>query len=277
MNDRLPRNFHRTFVPERRYISEMLRFAASGAEGTYQEISEVTGIPMGESTGKVPAIFDYCRGMGLITETSKTRDTIRKPRLTALGRLVLAEDPFLKEPITQWLAHMNLCRRNGGAEIWFYTFFSGAQVLGNEFSRDELQKYLERSFKTNASKIIGPIVSMYQESASFEICGALSTKGNTMVRQKAPLSETFTSAYCAWLLQLLENSFGGKDQVSLVELDRQTGWRTIPGWTAQESQKVLQMMERKGAIAVDRHMDPWLLSGLQNANSFLRNMYEDII
>ena len=65
-NNRLPRNFHKSFKPERQYINAMLRFAAAGKSGDYQAMAADTGIPMGSSSGKVPAILDYCRGMGLI-------------------------------------------------------------------------------------------------------------------------------------------------------------------------------------------------------------------
>ena len=57
-HSRLPRNFHKTFKPERQYIHAMLRFAASGQEGDYQSIAAATGIPTGVSSGKVPAILD---------------------------------------------------------------------------------------------------------------------------------------------------------------------------------------------------------------------------
>lgn len=45
---RLPRNFHNsTFKPERQYIHAMLRSAASGRQGDYQDRAAATGIPMG--------------------------------------------------------------------------------------------------------------------------------------------------------------------------------------------------------------------------------------
>jgi hypothetical protein len=72
----------------------MLRFAASGREGDYQFISAATGIPTGSSSGKVPAILDYCRGMGLIRLTGQERSAIKKPELTPFGRVVLLEDPI---------------------------------------------------------------------------------------------------------------------------------------------------------------------------------------
>ena len=77
-NSRLSRNFHRTFKPERQYITSMLRFAASGAEGDAQAIAAATGIPTGASTGKVPAILDYCRGMGLVRLGGPDRSAVKK-------------------------------------------------------------------------------------------------------------------------------------------------------------------------------------------------------
>ena len=84
----LPINFHRTFIPERRFISDLLEFAAQGRFGDYHKISVDTGIPMGKSNGKVPAIIDYARGMGLITIAEETRSSIKKPTLTEFGRIV---------------------------------------------------------------------------------------------------------------------------------------------------------------------------------------------
>ena len=55
----LPINFHKTFVPERRLIGELLHYAALGKEGDYQEISSETGIPMGKPN---PARNPRCHG-----------------------------------------------------------------------------------------------------------------------------------------------------------------------------------------------------------------------
>jgi len=49
---RLPRNFHKTFIPERQYLNSILRFAARGASGDIQKIAAETGIPTGTSSGK---------------------------------------------------------------------------------------------------------------------------------------------------------------------------------------------------------------------------------
>ena len=67
----LPLNFHKTFIPERRLIAALLEYAALNKQGSYQDIASETSIPMGKSSGKVPAILDYARGMGLVELSSE--------------------------------------------------------------------------------------------------------------------------------------------------------------------------------------------------------------
>jgi hypothetical protein len=84
----LPINFHQTFIPERRYVSSLLQYAASGSKGTLDEIAEQTGIPMGKSSGKAHATIDYARGMNLIELASLEEKLVKKPTLTSFGAIV---------------------------------------------------------------------------------------------------------------------------------------------------------------------------------------------
>lgn len=256
---RLPRNFHNTFKPERQYINALLRYAAAGKAGNYQEIASETGIPMGGSSGKVPAIIEYCRGMGLILLSSSSHASIKKPDLTPFGRIVLLEDPFLKLNITQWIAHLNLCSPLSGAEVWYQVFFPGKQTLGMTFERLQLDKYLRSALKVDKPGIIGPLVGTYEDDAAFRTCGALSEKSGVITRKSALVSDEFAFGYGAWLLQLVHDHFPKNAQISVVELDSVAGWRTIPGWDIDAFQRVLQLVEQKGLFTVDRHMEPWLL------------------
>ncbi|MCP4403626.1 MAG: hypothetical protein GY801_40765 [bacterium] len=61
-SQRLPITFHQTFTPERAHIAALLKCADGGKVGTDREIFAETGIPIGASSGKVPAMLDYCRG-----------------------------------------------------------------------------------------------------------------------------------------------------------------------------------------------------------------------
>lgn len=275
-HSRLPRNFHRTFKPERQYIHAMLAFAASGEEGDYQVIAEKTGIPTGASTGKVPAILDYCRGMGLVRLVGPDRSAVKKPELTAFGRTVFLEDRFLKTSVTQWIAHLNLCGSISGADVWYQTFCAGMQALGMRFSREQLESHLQLVYGVEKGGLIGPLVGMYEDDAAFRVCGALAETEGTIVRRAAPFADDLGRGYGAWLLQLLADHFPRAGQVTVTELDAVAGWRTIPGWDISALQRALELVQRKGLVEVDRHMEPWLLRPAVAADDAWKQIYTDL-
>lgn len=274
---RLPRNFHRTFKPERQYITAMLRFAASGAEGDAQAIAAATGIPTGASSGKVPAILDYCRGMGLIRLGGQERSAVKKPELTSFGRSVLLEDPYLKTGLSQWIAHLNLCGPMTGADVWYQIFLKGTPSLGMTFDRSKLETHLSVAYGVDKSGLIGPLIGMYQDEAAFSVCGALNESTTAITRKPAPLNDEYGYAYGAWMLQLVTDHFPQQGQISTTELDSHAGWRTIPGWDVGSHQRVLTLVERKGMIEVDRHMEPWLLRPKMSAESAWIRIYDDLL
>lgn len=274
---RLPRTFHATFIPERHYVAEILRFAASGKEGTYQEIRDITGIPMGEQSGKAQAILDYCRGMGLVFLEGKRQEAIKRPRLTDLGRKVFLEDRFLKESVTQWVVHLNLCGALTGADLWHQAFCLAAPHLGLRFTRKRLEEYLKLSYSTRRSGLIGPLLRTYQEDAALSRCGAIYEEDGQVIRRPAPLESEFSFAYGAWLLQLMVDHFPNTNQVPVSELEACAGWQSICGWDTSGTQKVLLFIENKGLIEVDRHMNPWILRGRVWPQEAWGRLYEGLV
>jgi hypothetical protein len=276
-HNRLPRNFHRTFKPERQYLHAMLRFAAAGRQGDYQEIAAATGIPTGLSSGKVPAILDYCRGMGLISLAGPDRSSVKRPDLTPFGRIVLLEDPFLKLGISQWIAHLNLCSPLTGADVWYQTCFVGTQALGMTFDRTSLESYLGLVYGVDKSGLIGPLIGTYEDEASFKTCGALAETSGAVQRKTAPVSDEMALGYGAWVVQLMTTHFPGLRQVPITDLDVAAGWRTIPGWDISSLQRALEMMVRKGVVEVDRHMEPWLIAAADDTDRAWRRIYDDML
>jgi hypothetical protein len=276
-HSRLPRNFHRTFKPERLYLNAMLRYAASGQEGDYQAIAAATGIPTGASSGKVPAILDYCRGMGLVRLVGPERSSIKRPDLTPFGRIALLEDPYLKTTVSKWIAHLNLCGGVTGADVWYRTFHAGAQGLGMTFSRTALEEYLSATYGVEKNSLIGPLVGTYEDEAAFKLCGALSEADGIIVRKPAPIADELGLAYGAWMLQLMAEHFPEQRQVPITTLDAVAGWRTIPGWDVNALQRILALIERKGLAEVDRHMEPWLLVSKVAPCDTWKRIYSDML
>ena len=59
-------NFHQTFKPEAQYISSILSVADDETPYDIKDISNLTGIPSGKSSGKVEPHILYSYYMGLI-------------------------------------------------------------------------------------------------------------------------------------------------------------------------------------------------------------------
>jgi hypothetical protein len=66
-------------------------------------------------------------------------------------------------------------------------------------------------------------------------------------------------------------------QVPATDLDASAGWRTIPGWDIGSHQRVLELVQRKGLIEVDRHMEPWLLRPAIAADAAWKRIYDDLL
>ena len=59
-------NFHQTFKPEIQYISSILSISDGSTSYEIKDISNLTGIPNGKSSGKVEPHILYSYYMGLI-------------------------------------------------------------------------------------------------------------------------------------------------------------------------------------------------------------------
>lgn len=276
-DDRLAVNFHQTFIPERSYLSSLLRFAARNGEGTDQEISAETGIPVGQSSGKVPALLNYGLGMGLFNIEQGSKSGRKRPVLTDFGRSVLLDDPNLSESLTQWLAHLHLCRIKGGAEIWHLTFGQSSDILGMTFCEADLEGYLAGILGKRKKSLIGPLVGTYEESAAFKLAGAITRAGPGLVRTCAPLLGSFGNGYAVFLLSQWECHFPDEGQVTLTDFESRTYWRRTSGWSEEQCEMILGMLQEARVIDVDKQGRPWVLTRRAKSESYWRMLYEDLV
>jgi len=271
----LPINFHKTFIPERRLLSALLEYAALGKEGSLREISADTGIPMGESSGKVPAILDYGRGMGLVELIEPSVRGAKKPVLTPMGRTIYLEDRTFSEELTQWLLHMNLCRNNMGAAAWNMVFAEGRNILGSVFKRLQLEEYLVSRFGHGNNRT-GPLLMTYIENSALGLAGILSVNGDVITIKKAPIRDVYAKGYAAHVLSLLEQYFPGQGQVTFVDFNRETRWFDICRWNSTDVERVFASLEKTGYIAVDRQMKPWIIEKRATSDGVYPHIFDDI-
>jgi hypothetical protein len=276
-NSRLAKNFHRTFMPERQFLGALLKYAAGNGTYDLQSIADATGIPTGKSSGKALPTADYSMAMGLV----KFKSAANKPAelcLSDFGRIVFLEDKFCREELTQWIAHCFLCNEATGAEVWYQLFWNGAPVFGNAFSRSQATAWLETMMGgKDATKAVAPAFSMYDSEASFAQCGALHVNGDAVFRKSPPIKPSYRIGYAAWLSQCVEDAGRGGAQVTVDELERLCGFRSITSWSLPESQQVLAFMEQKGLVSVDRHMHPWIVCFKFPSRQLWNRLFEEFI
>jgi hypothetical protein len=271
----LPLNFHRTFIPERHFIAALIEYAALERESSLQEISQETGIPMGKSTGKLPAIMDYCKGMGLI-ELKKSKDKGNKrPVLTPLGKIIYEEDKYLGEVLSQWLVHINLCRSDIGARVWHEVFAKGKDILGVSFTKQQLSDYLISISGVEKDRI-GPLITAYTDDSALGRAKVLTINGDLIVRNKAPIMPSWAIPYSVLIITLIDKFFPNENQVTITDFNNITHMFSICSWQEDDIVQLLYYIEAKGLVAVDRQVKPWILEKRADAEKMWASIFNDI-
>jgi len=272
----LPLNFHQTFIPERRYVSVLLEVIEDRFETTDKELSELTGIPMGISSGKLPAILAYAKGMGLISIKNGPK---KKISLTELGEIVKLEDLFLNEELTQWLCHFELCKKTTGTELWYQIFSRSFQNFSSSFSIKQLELFLEQQFGRSNRPLIGPAIRTYFEDASLSLVDVITlVPGEKDIYNinTPPLIDSFSFLYSYILLSLWEETIELKNdlQVTITDFNSSTELFNMLNLNSRQLEVFLSLIEAKNVIEIDKQMKPWILKKKCSAASVISKIYD---
>ena len=291
LNDRafqLPLNFPQTFLPERRLLSKILEFAATGGSETKVVIGEKTGIPTGKSTGKVEPIIYYASGMGLINARKKNAG-IWELSITQLGSLIIQEDPFLSELQTLWMLHLMLCRRERGTDLvsgpgvadpWFALFAEGSFRLGTQFKQSSFQEVLTDRYgeKSYLQSLAWVVLRSYLRESCFGHIGVLhQTEDELIVRLTAPIDKEFFPVYAAYFYLIWDELFLGDDQVSLDVFSERSHFFSIINWEDSAKSRWLTWMSDQGLIQVDRYTGSPVLLRLKTTDLVVMEIYSELI
>lgn len=245
-----------------------MKYASNESSGTLREISEETGIPTGDSTGKVRPHIDYAFGMGLIQYS--LIDGVYTLSLTPLGKSVWKNDPRMNESITQWLAHVHLCDPTDGAEIWFQIFTNWKHL--EKKTIDSITKKLQVTKTT-----IRPFLKMYQIQESFGKIHVLNETPRGLSRTIAPIIRDMDRCYGVLVLELLEKYFPGKKQVGIGEFEEVTLFSARFGWDLNETQKVFDIAASLGLIKKSELVFPFVIQALSSSKDEWLKIYDDLI
>ena len=259
-----------TFFCERQSISQIIDLAATGYKGSIQDISKITGIPTGRSSGKVKPHIDYAKGMGLIE--SQLDKGIYELLLTPFGKIVKKSDPFLEESITQWLAHANLCDPIDGASTWTTIFTNWTT---NECRSESLIASI-----TNLPRIkLRPLFQMYERKESFGKIGALRREREDLFRVPATVSYEWNKGFAALTLSLLERYFHSDErkQISIPEFIQVTKLPSRFHWQVDDFTRLIQNLASLGYIKISNLVDPPVIQSLISSELVWGTIYDDIV
>lgn len=285
----LPLSFMQDFKPERMLIAKLLAFVRDDGSGDKHYISNQTGIPTGQSSGKVEPMIYYATGMGLIESRKKGNEW--QLTLTDLGNVVLREDPFLSERVSLWLLHLMLCRplaedsskQVGVVPPWYNLFIEGVTRMGASFSAEDYLAFMRECFgdSSNRKGMVNLILKSYIEDSCLGLTRALrvSLSGNEEIyaRNPAPKDIEFYPAYTAYLILLWEQLYPKREQLQLDEFFQRAGVLTALNWSQNDAKAWLDWAADHGILQLDRQTGQTLALRTASLTVVLASIYSELV
>lgn len=255
-------NFHNTFPPDVNYLSRLLSYA-DGTIRSRDEISEMMGIPLGSSTGKVKPHLYYLMLMGLIEEDRATP--------TSLGELVRSEDPSCQEPITQWLMHANLTSVNG-ADMWHYVYRELLPENGGSISQSFLETNMAARYGAQTRYAV--ITSCYTKGLT--TLGYIDATAETIsiVAQKTHREYLYLYAY-----ELLREWAAIYQEAQEITADQLFAMNSAScfGLTREQWFDILEQLNSKGIIRLNRQLTPFTAIRNVSCDAIEQKLYSLLI
>lgn len=265
-------NFHQTFKPEVQYISSILSIADGETCYEIKDISNLTGIPNGKSSGKVEPHIMYATYMGLIDNRKEDGKYVLTQ--TSLGRVVSMEDPGLQEDLTILLCHSMMCRNCNGADVWAAIFTSLLPKYKSGIKKDLLLKELEAVYPGKINpKNLAPFYSSYEDM--FDTIGILQVKDETISVNSLQYNKEYLYLYAYVLWMLWDEQFADQEEISSVQFEM-LKLGTIFGWNSEQEYKVLECLSDAGIVRMNRQLMPYTILKLTSIDVLVSKLYSEL-
>lgn len=262
-------NFHQTFPPTAEFIMRLLEVSDNETALTKEQISELTGIPTGKSSGKVEPHITYSEYMGLIKDERVGGK--HRLSLTTLGKELLDQDPGLQEKISAAVCHARITSRFGGAPLWAVMFKDVLpkypQGISDLLLKDELEKRFDSTVKT------GPFYSAY--TGMFDGLNLIGKTGSLTILQKGMFNRDFLYVYAYALLYEWERAYTEQVEITASELDSLSIPETF-GLERKVFYEILESLAEKGIIRFNRQLAPYTLLRLHGAEEMIPYLYSEL-
>jgi len=265
-------NFHQTFKPECQYISRILDIADGNSWLNMKDISEMTGIPQGASSGKAEPHIKYAEYMGLVKSEKKDKQ-IQLVR-TELGENISMEDPGLQESLTKLLLHAMILRQGEGADMWSFIFKDILPKYHNGIKKDMLILELNQIYDNKiTTKNIAPFFGSYDDF--FSEIGILNVKDDVVKCNSHIYNKEFIYMYALVLWVYWEEYYPEQEEISSIQFAK-LGFGKAFGWDIQSEYEVMEHLADRGLLRMNRQLMPYTILKLTNKEELISSLYSEL-
>lgn len=266
-------NFHQTFYPNFDYIGKILSIADGEVAYSIEEISDITGIPTGKSSGKVLPHIKYSEYMNLINVNNQEGKLYLKR--TELGELIFREDPFFSEDLSRLLCHMFLTSPNTGAGLWCFIYRELQFKYGTEIKRDvidhDIHQYFGKSTKLSAFN------TAYSSSNSFGNLNLSDIEDDYIAFKEFDYDDECLYGILYSLYFELKNLDDNRSEFTTRELFEELKWQNSLNWSERRVLDFLSEASDKGWLHLNRQLNPIIIVLKRNIRDLIELIYSELI
>jgi len=266
-------NFHQTFYPNFDYIGKILNLADNLTFRSIKEISVLTGIPTGESSGKVQPHIKYCEFMNLIE--TETKNGAIKSKKTIFGELVHMEDPYFSERISRLLCHIFLTSSNTGSGLWYFICRTLQSKYGMEISKSVIEhdilEYFGKSTKLTAFN------SCYINEQSLGNLKMVSIENDTIHFENFHYEDEYFYALVFSLYVELKYLDLNRSEYTVDEISKELKWNFSLNWSENRAMKFFEDASETGWLIINRQLNPTTIRLTRDVGDLVDLVYSELL
>lgn len=270
-------NFHESFCPDFEHIAKIIQIADQYEGLTKEEISDITGIPTGASSGKVEPHIYYAKFMNLI-EFEKERSKY-KIKSTSLGRIILNEDPYFLEDISKLICNYFLTSKFYGAIMWNKIIREMPLKYGNEIKESLIIKDLHEEFGIQIK--LTAFRSCYNSEKSMATLSLINVEeqnDNPIIKlNKNIYNDENIYVYAYTLIRELEKLDNSRKEFTVNEILDNISWGKGFLWDEEVSISVLEKLNDLNIINLNRQLNPITIIVNKNSEDIIDSLYSMLI
>lgn len=264
--------FHKTFQPQDTYIVKIMELAQSGFTGTKEEISSLTGIPTGKTSGKVVPHIRYAAYMRFVSYLKE--GSVYTLSLTELGKVVLREDKYLFENITKMLAHYFISSQFDGALIWSFVYdylpYRLDEIISNELINNKFSEVFQHDGKDNLNVVKKSYMEGFWQSLR------LMDWDDGLCLNSQFYNSDFLYVYAYTLLKDWEQQKGNERELTITQISDELCWNRRFCLDDTETMNVLDELAAEGYISLNKQLHPCTIVRLEQSENITDKLYDSL-